>query len=102
MEGNTKKLKRIWKKVILILNDYRLKNTKYELINSLLTSKTFKAIELNKTIKKPSIYCLSRSIKYLSQADVAYFVSGWNYSRGCKIEHEIAKQYNIKISYITL
>lgn len=44
---------------------------------------------------KPLEY-LARSIKDLAQADIAYFVNGWEEKRGCKIEYECATQYGIK------
>lgn len=40
---------------------------------------------------------LGKSIGLLSQADIAFFGEGWDEARGCKIEHEIAVQYNINI-----
>lgn len=40
---------------------------------------------------------LGYSITCLSKADIAYFAEGWQDSRGCKIEHECALQYGIKI-----
>ena len=40
---------------------------------------------------------LGYSITCLSKADVAYFAKGWQDYRGCKIEHECALQYGIKI-----
>lgn len=40
---------------------------------------------------------LSRSISLLAKADVAYFVTGWENSRGCKIEHDCAVQYGIPV-----
>lgn len=40
---------------------------------------------------------LGYSITCLSNADVAYFAKGWQDYRGCKIEHECALQYGIKI-----
>ena len=43
---------------------------------------------------KPLEY-LARSLKDLATADVAYFVSGWNEFRGCKIEHMCAAEYGI-------
>lgn len=43
---------------------------------------------------KPLWY-LGESLKLLSTADVAYFAEGWNEARGCKIEHECAKEYGI-------
>ena len=43
------------------------------------------------------LYYLSKSIEFLSMADVAYFTSGWQDTRGCKIEHECAEAYGIQI-----
>lgn len=43
------------------------------------------------------VWYLGKSIQLLSQADVAYFGEGWSEARGCKIEHEVAKQYRIEI-----
>lgn len=43
---------------------------------------------------KPLWY-LGESLKLLSTADVAYFAEGWDEARGCKIEHECAKEYGI-------
>lgn len=40
---------------------------------------------------------LAYSIKCLSESDVAYFAPGWQDYRGCKIEHECALQYGMKI-----
>ena len=50
--------------------------------------------EINKHIP---VYYLGKSIQFLSQADIAYFGGDWRNARGCKIEHEIAKQYGIEI-----
>ena len=50
--------------------------------------------EINKTVP---VWYLGKSIQFLSQADVAYFGGDWRNARGCKIEHEIAKEYGIKI-----
>ena len=50
--------------------------------------------EINKHIP---VYYLGKSIQFLSQADIAYFGGDWRNARGCKIEHEVAKQYGIKI-----
>ena len=42
------------------------------------------------------LWFLGKSIELLSQADVVYFVKGWDKARGCKIEHQCAVAYNIK------
>ena len=50
--------------------------------------------EINKHIP---VYYLGKSIDFLSQADIAYFGGDWRNARGCLIEHEVARQYGIKI-----
>ena len=46
-----------------------------------------------------AIWFLSKSIEYLAQADTIIFMKGWEYARGCKIEHQIAVEYGKKIMY---
>ena len=41
------------------------------------------------------VWYLGKSIQFLSQADIAYFGGDWRNARGCKIEHEVAKEYGI-------
>ena len=50
--------------------------------------------EINKSIP---VWYLGKSIQFLSQADIAYFGGNWRNARGCKIEHEVARTYGIKI-----
>lgn len=45
------------------------------------------------------IYCLSKSIEYLAQADAVFFMKGWEKARGCKIEHEVAIEYGKDVFY---
>ena len=49
--------------------------------------------EINKSIP---VWCLGKSIQFLSQADIAYFGGDWRNARGCKIEYEVANAYGIK------
>lgn len=46
-----------------------------------------------------AIWFLSKSIEYLAQADVVFFMKDWEYARGCKIEHQIAIEYGKKVMY---
>ena len=46
--------------------------------------------------KNRPLYCLGKSLKLLAGADVAYFVKGWEYARGCKIEHTCAIEYGVE------
>lgn len=43
----------------------------------------------------PSLVYLGRSIEVLTQADLAVFMDGWENARGCRIEHQAAKNYGI-------
>ena len=43
------------------------------------------------------LWFLGKSIELLSTADAAYFATGWESYRGCKIEHECAVQYGISV-----
>lgn len=43
------------------------------------------------------LFYLSKSIELLGQADVVYFMPGWDKARGCMIEHAIAFMYGKKI-----
>lgn len=43
------------------------------------------------------LWYLGKSIAILAEADLAYFVKGWNEARGCVIEHECAEKYGIEI-----
>ena len=49
----------------------------------------------DETINKPVFY-LGKSLEKLASADVAYFCKGWNEYRGCRIEHTVAKEYDIR------
>ena len=42
---------------------------------------------------------LAKSIKVMSKCDAVYFCKGWEEARGCKIEHEVAKNYGLAIIY---
>ena len=43
----------------------------------------------------PSLVYLGRSIEALAKADLAVFMDGWENARGCRIEHQAAKDYGI-------
>lgn len=43
------------------------------------------------------LWRLGNSLMLLSTADIAYFIKGWDEARGCKIEHECAVQYGLKV-----
>ena len=44
--------------------------------------------------------CLGDCIKLLGEADVVVFAKNWENSKGCKIEHQCAKEYGLSIVYM--
>ena len=49
--------------------------------------------------KNRPVWYLAKSLEIMAEADVVFFMKGWERARGCCIEHEIAKQYNLQIMY---
>ena len=50
--------------------------------------------------EKSDLQCFAESIMFLDKADILVMVPGWESSRGCRLEHDIAKEYGKKIEYI--
>lgn len=46
-----------------------------------------------------AIYYLSKSIAFIGKVDAVYFMKGWEKARGCKIEHQVAVEYEKQIYY---
>jgi Asp-tRNA(Asn)/Glu-tRNA(Gln) amidotransferase A subunit family amidase len=42
---------------------------------------------------------LAKSLEAMADVDFVYFMSGWEFVRGCRIEHAAAVDYGIKHSY---
>lgn len=54
---------------------------------------------INSIIKSPTehppLWYLGTALQMLSDADMAVFFKGWENARGCRIEHQCAKEYGI-------
>ena len=50
--------------------------------------------------EKTELECFSESIFHMSQSNILAMGHGWEKARGCKLEHEIAKAYNMPIVYL--
>lgn len=44
-----------------------------------------------------AVYYLGKSISAMKDIDALYMCDGWREARGCRIEHQVAKEYGIKI-----
>ena len=65
-----------------------------EFIDSFIESSSEYDIEENGCV--PLKY-LAISLKHMADADLVYFVNGWQKARGCIIEHICAELYSLKI-----
>lgn len=48
---------------------------------------------------KSPVDSIGKSISLMGEADLVVFARGWEDARGCKIEHQVAKEYGIQVSY---
>lgn len=48
---------------------------------------------------KTDLECFAESVKFLSEADILVMAEDWENSKGCKLEHSIAKAYGLPIVY---
>lgn len=71
----------------------KLKEMGYETIDSVFSD--FPNVDDEYT-SIPLAY-LSKSLNLLAKCNGVAFASGWENARGCKIEHECAKEYGIPI-----
>ncbi len=76
------------------------KENNYQVVNTLFTDEWYskKSME-ERDVRNIPMQFLAKSIESMSLCNIAYFVKGWEKARGCKIEHEVAKQYNMEIIY---
>jgi hypothetical protein len=42
------------------------------------------------------IMAVGESVKRMAEANVVYFMHGWEKHRGCRIEHQVAVEYGIR------
>ena len=70
----------------------------------LLTGRGYKVIDTIIREDAPKnvdegIYYLAKSIEFIGQVDIVVFMKGWEKARGCRIEHQVAVEYDKKIIY---
>ena len=83
--------------IIETFNNYKtkLENLGFTVIDSIITPNPNVADNLVSI----DIYYLGRSIEILSRCYYVYFAKGWEHSRGCVIEHQVAVNYGLNCLY---
>lgn len=77
-----------------------LKEKGYEIVNTLFTDEWYSREKMGErgVVQIPLCF-LAKSLKNMSLCHAAYFCKGWENARGCKIEHDAAVAYGLKIIY---
>lgn len=72
----------------------------YEVVNTLFTDEWYSKEKMQErgVVQIPLCF-LAKSLESMSLCHVAYFCKGWENARGCRIEHEAAKEYGLEIIY---
>lgn len=47
-----------------------------------------------------ALYYLAKSIEAMSKVDAVVFMPGWNLTRGCAIEHQVAQLYGKYVKFV--
>lgn len=77
-----------------------LKEKGYEVVNTFFTDEWYSQenMEERGVVNRPLCF-LAKSLENMSLCEVAYFCKDWKNYRGCRIEHEAAKEYGLEIIY---
>lgn len=72
----------------------------YDVVNTLFTDEWYsrEKMEERGVVQIPLCF-LAKSLENMSLCHAAYFCKGWENARGCKIEHDAAAAYGLKIIY---
>ncbi len=77
-----------------------LKDMGYDIVNTLFTDEWYDKEKMKErgVVQVPLCF-LAKSLEHMSLCHAVYFCKGWEKARGCVIEHEAAKAYNLEIIY---
>lgn len=77
-----------------------LEDKGYEVVNTLFTDEWYNKDKMTERgVVQIPICFLAKSLENMSLCDAVLFVDGWEKARGCSIEHEVARKYEVKILY---
>lgn len=76
------------------------KDNSYEVVNTLFSDEWYSEKSMKeRDVRNIPLQFLAKSIENMGLCNIAYFAKGWEQARGCKIEHEVAKQYGLEMIY---
>ena len=77
-----------------------LEKNGYEIINTFFTDEWYnkEQMEVRGVVQIPLCF-LAKSLENMSLCHTVYFCKGWEKTRGCKIEHDVAIAYGLEILY---
>ena len=72
----------------------------FEIVNTLFTDEWYRKenMEARGVVQIPLCF-LAKSLENMANCHAVYFCKGWENARGCRIEHEAAKNYGLEIIY---
>ncbi len=72
----------------------------YTVINTLFTDEWYsdEAMLKRGVVNRPLTF-FAKSVENMALCNAVYFCKGWEFTRGCKLEHAIAEAYGLEIIY---
>lgn len=72
----------------------------YTVINTLFTDEWYSEEAMLKrgVVNRPLTF-FAKSVENMTLCNAVYFCKGWEFTRGCKLEHAIAEAYGLEIIY---
>ena len=77
-----------------------LQSKGYEVINTFFVDEWCSQEKMKERgVEQIPLCFLAKSLEEMSKCHAVYFCKGWEKTRGCKIEHEAAKAYELDVIY---
>jgi hypothetical protein len=76
-----------------------LESKGYEVVNTFFSDEYHNQQMMNNDIVHIPVYFMAKSIEKMSLCDAVYLCKGFEWCRGCMIEHDIALAYGLNLIY---
>lgn len=77
-----------------------LREAGHEVVNALFTDEWYSKEQMaSRGVVNFPLCFIAKSLTSMSLCHIAYFCKGWELTRGCKIEHDVALAYGLEIIY---